>query len=227
LTSPAAIQILLIDLDDTVYPPGNGLWEQISTRIDAYMRERLGLSSAEITFRRQRYVSAFGTTLTGLMHDFDIDPADYLEFVHQVDYAALLKPDPELREALLALPQSKSIFTNASREHALHVLEAVGLGGLFEHIIDIVSLDYRNKPLPEAYVRAVTLAGASTANACLMADDRPVNLAPARELGMTTVLVGPGPSQAADIHLGRLAELPQAIAALVGSPAGSRADHNG
>jgi putative hydrolase of the HAD superfamily len=227
LTEASAIQHLLIDLDDTVYPPGNGLWEQITGRIDAYMSQKLGLSAAEIALRRAEYVATFGTTLTGLMRDFSIEPVDYLEFVHQVDYRAVLKPDKLLRQALLSLPQAKAIFTNASRDHAEHVLAALGLQGVFNHILDIVSLGYVNKPMPEAYQRAVALVGADSPRACLMADDRAINLAPARDLGMTTVMVGPGASNQADVHLVRLADLPQALPELLRFPHATGTDQRG
>ncbi len=145
------------------------------------------------------------------MQDFGVDAADYLEFVHRVDYSSALRPDARLRAALLSCPQSKAIFTNASRSHAERVLSGLGLDGVFDEIIDIVSLGYVNKPLPEAYRRAIELVGSPPAGVCLMADDRPINLAPARQMGMTTVLVGLDMSAGFDHHVAHLVDLPAAV----------------
>jgi len=203
--------VLLIDLDDTLYPPGNGVWRLISDRIDAYMTDRLGLSTAEAGRLRSSYLEAQGTTLHGLMGDFEIDPSDYLTFVHDLDYPSLLSPDRELRRVLESLPQTKYIFTNASAEHARNVLDALRLEDLFSGIIDIVAVDYANKPDRIAYVRALELIGAPDPEACLLADDRSVNLRPAHAMGMTTVLVGPGARQDVDAQIDCLAELPHAL----------------
>lgn len=51
------------------------------------------------------------------MEKHQIDPDDFLEKVHDIDYT-WLKPDPELGEAIKALPGRKFIFTNGNRSHA-------------------------------------------------------------------------------------------------------------
>ena len=175
------------------------------------MVNRIGLSPKEARTLRASYVGMHGTTLTGLMGDFPIDPADYLTYVHQLDYEALIHPDPELRRALEVLPQARYVFTNGSAEHARNTLDALRLTDLFRGIIDIVALDYANKPDPKSYTRALALIGAPDPEACLLADDRIQNLGAASALGMTTVLVGPGPSEAADARVDRLADLPNAL----------------
>jgi len=205
------IEVLLIDLDDTLYPPGNGIWRLISDRIDAYMTDRLGLSTAEAGRLRSSYLEAQGTTLQGLMRDYEIDPSGYLTFVHDLDYPSLLGPDSELRQVLESLPQTKYIFTNASAEHARNVLDALQLEDLFSGIIDIVAVDYANKPDRMAYVRALELIGGPPPEVCLLADDRLVNLRSAHAMGMTTVLVGSGPGQDVDAQIDRLSELPHAL----------------
>ncbi len=190
-------------------------WQLISKRIDSYMTNKMGLSQDEAARLRSRYLEAQGTTLKGLMRDFDIDPSDYLAYVHQLDYPRLIQPDPELRKSLESLPQTKYIFTNASAAHAYHVLDALGLTDQFRGVIDVVAMGYANKPDEIAYIRALELIGSPDPETCLMADDRLQNLLPAHAMGMTTVLVGPKTPGEADIHLDRLAELPSAMPSLL------------
>lgn len=209
------IETLLVDLDDTLYPSDNGVWKRISKRIDAYMADRMGIPPGEAKRLRSSYLEAQGTTLRGLMQDFNIDPLDYLTFVHQLDYQAVILPDPELRSALESLPQAKYVFTNASASHAQSVLAALRMTDAFSGIIDIVAIGYANKPEPLAYTRALELIGSPSPETCLLADDRIENLRPAKAMGMTTVLVGGRALEGADLQIEHLAELPNALPRLL------------
>jgi putative hydrolase of the HAD superfamily len=184
------LRTIFFDLDDTLYPQDSGLWEAMGKRIHDYITQRLGVSQAEAKSLRAQYLRGFGTTLNGLMANHQIDPLDYLRFVHDIPIEEMLSPDPGLQEMLSALPQQKIIFTNAYREHAGRVLSQLGVSDQFDLIIDIISLEYHNKPHVEAYRRALEIAAEQDGHACLIVDDRSVNLEPAAGLGMTTVLVG-------------------------------------
>ncbi len=211
------IRHLLIDLDDTLYPANNGVWPAISERINAYMTTRLELAADEVASARARYARAFGTTLAGLMADYQIDPDEYLEYVHDIPLDQFVRPDPALRTALSRLPQEKSVFTNASRGHAVRTLQLLGVQDLFERIISIESLELVNKPELGAYTRVLELLERPDPTACAFADDRVRNLEPAARLGMTTVLVD-GAGQTGDgVHyaISHVHELAEAIPALL------------
>jgi putative hydrolase of the HAD superfamily len=181
---------IFFDLDDTLYPQNSGLWRAMGERIHDYMMVRLGVTEGEARALRAEYLHAFGTTLNGLMANHQIDPLDYLQFIHDIPIEKILPPNPRLRELMASLPQRKVIFTNASLEHAERVLRHLQVGDQFDLVIDIVSLEYHNKPRVEAYQRAMQIAAESDPELCLMVDDRTVNLEPAGAMGMTTVLVG-------------------------------------
>ena len=180
---------LLIDLDDTVYPAGNGLWEAIAGRIDRYMHEKLGLHPAEIPALRKRLHAQYGTTLRGLAATRHVDELDYLSFVHDIPVQNYLTPNPAVREALLACPLRKVIFTNADRGHAERVLTALSLRDVFEDVIDILDIRPYCKPMPEAFSLALTRAGCS-AEECIFLDDSTRNLEGARLAGLAGILVG-------------------------------------
>ncbi len=204
---------LLFDLDDTLYPHDNGVWRAISGRISAYMQQRIGLSSAETRRLRSRYARSFGTTLTGLMADYEVDPADYLGFVHDIPLDSYIQPDEELRSMLSALPQTKAVFTNASRAHAERALELLGVADLIDHLIAIETLDLVNKPELAAYTRALGYLGRPEPDTCLLADDRAMNLTPASKLGMTTVLVDRDgyTGDGVDYAIARIHDLPRTV----------------
>ncbi len=46
---------IFIDLDDTLYPAGNGLWQAIKERIRQYMRERLGVPAQVVPELSHQY----------------------------------------------------------------------------------------------------------------------------------------------------------------------------
>jgi putative hydrolase of the HAD superfamily len=183
------MEAILFDLDNTLYPPERELFSLIDVRINRYMSEVLGIAPAEVDGLRRRYWAAYGVTLGGLIRHHGVDPEAYLEYVHDVDVAARIAPDPGLRAALASLPQRKAVFTNGSRGHAERVLSALGVADQFEAIFDIRVAAYRPKPYVEPYHRVLAhleLPG----ERCAMVEDTVENLRTAKALGMRTVLVG-------------------------------------
>jgi putative hydrolase of the HAD superfamily len=216
------INTLLIDLDDTLYPASIGLWSLIRQRIDLYMYERLNIPWDSIPELRHRLFREYGTTLRGLQATIGLDAQDYLAFVHAVPVEEYLHPDPELKRILLRCPQSKVIFTNADKGHALRVLRALQIADQFDQIIDILAVAPYCKPMPEAYSAALRLAGVANPCDCLVFDDSTPNLAAARLLGCSTVLVGdPNPNFSGDYcipSLHALSRLPGSLPILSPDP---------
>ena len=181
---------IFFDLDDTLYPSSIGLWQAIKDRMSTYMAERLGLSWDEIPELRRSYYQKYGTTMRGLQTHYGIDPDEYLEYVHDLPLEHYLQPNLELREMLLSLPQQRWVFTNASAGHAGRVLGQLTIQDCFAGIIDVRAIDFACKPETIAYQRALATAGENDPTRCVLVDDSDRNLAPARQLGFTTVLVG-------------------------------------
>jgi putative hydrolase of the HAD superfamily len=203
---------LFFDLDETLYPKGNGVWEAIRVRMSEYMAERLDLPIDRVEPLRRRYFEEYGTTLRGLQINHQVDAEEYLAYVHDLPLENYLQPAPELGEILTSLPQRKWIFTNADAAHAERVLAVLGLSGCFDGIVDIRALDFTCKPEPDAYQKALAWAGAPDPSRCVLLDDSPRNLASARVLGFTTVLVGAdGPHPAASLVIPSLLVLPERL----------------
>jgi len=209
---------VFLDVDDTLYPNTSGVWEAIGERINLYMQEKVGIPVGRVAALRDQYFRAYGTTLNGLMLHHHVDPRDYLDYVHQVPIEEMIQPDPELQHTLRSLPQRKVVFTNASSDHAGRVIRALGLEGAIDQVVDILALQMVNKPQPESFLKAMALSGETEAAACMTVDDAVRNLMTAKNLGMTTVLVGRSDGcEAVDFCVARAAELIQAVPALLQS----------
>lgn len=205
------ITTLFIDLDDTVYPSNSGLWNTIRDRITLYMFERLNLSWEVIPGLRQRLFSTYGTTMRGLLIEFNIDEEDFLAFVHNVPLKEYITPDPELRKSLMQIPQRKIIFTNADDKHAERVLKVLEIRDCFEKIIDIHTISPHCKPQEEAYKIALKKSGAEAEN-CSMIDDSVNNLTAAYNLGFYTIRVGGTEiSPTVNASISHLKDLPLAL----------------
>jgi len=213
-----SITTLFFDLDDTLYPNGNGLWQAIRNRMSAYMAERLGLPVDVIPKLREHYFKTYGTTLRGLQKHYQVDVDDYLAYVHDLPLGDYLQPQPEMRDFLKELPQQRFIFTNADLSHARRVVEALDIQGCFDGIIDVRMIGFACKPEPEAYQRALALAGGPAPQDCAMLDDSTDNLATAKRLGMTTILVrcNHTDSHQADYVVSSILELRQRFPQLLG-----------
>lgn len=184
------IEVIYFDLDGTIYPHGNGMWDQIAANMEAYIHQKFGIPKEEIPALRKKFFIEYGTTLRGLQANFTIDSEDYLKFVHDIPVNQFLQPDNNLRTILSRLPQPKYILTNSDKAHTKRVLSALGIDDLFVDILGVIEMDYIPKPDLYVYQYALAAAGNPPPNKCLFADDLPKNLTPAKQLGFTTVLVG-------------------------------------
>ncbi len=178
----------LFDLDNTLYPAGTEFVALIEGRMTDYVARRTGLDRDGAYALQKRYLHEHGTTLAGLMANHGIEPHAFLEEVHDVAIDSLT-PDFALNRALQALPGRRLIFTNASAAHAERVLAHLGMTELFADVFHLEAADLLPKPQPEAFARMMAAHDVDP-HATAFFEDSVKNLAPASDLGMTTVLVG-------------------------------------
>jgi putative hydrolase of the HAD superfamily len=201
------IRTILFDLDETLYPRGTGIMEEIGALILSYIRTHLNLSTAEADALRRHYFERYGTTMRGLQLNHHIDADEFLHYVHDIPLQEYLQPNPHLGAVLGAIRRQKVVFTNASREHANQVLTLLGIGHHFDRIVDVRDVDYVSKPQPGAYRRVCDLLNVRPGE-CVFVEDNVRNLRPAKEYGMTTVLVsGDGMAEGVDYSIGRIEQV--------------------
>jgi putative hydrolase of the HAD superfamily len=212
------IRTILFDLDDTLYPKSVGVMGEIRSRILDFIRSRMCLSPGEADDLRRRYLREYGTTMRGLQMNHQIDADDYLSHVHDIPLQDYVKPNLVLDTVLASVAQDKVVFTNASREHAERVLRLLGIRHHFTRIVDVRDLDFQSKPQPAAYRRVCDLLG-MLPDECVLVDDNVQNLVPAKEVGMTTVLVGDGvnpPDSRVDYVIAHIEQIGTVIESLAG-----------
>ncbi len=177
----------IFDLDNTLYPASCDLFAQVDEKMTAYIADYLDVDLEQASEIRKTYYRDHGTTMSGMMALHDMDPAGFLDYVHDIDLSPI-SANPDLDQALGSLSGRKIIFTNGPTNHAERVLDRLSIHHHFEDIFDIIGADYIPKPMPGAYevlVGRYRLMPDET----VMVEDLLRNLKPADELGMTTVWV--------------------------------------
>ena len=179
----------VFDLDNTLYPHHSNLFSQIDVKMTDYVAELLTMSRDEARVLQKQLYKDYGTTLSGLMERHGVDPDDFLQKVHDIDYS-WVAPDPELGEAIKALPGRKFIFTNGDRPHAERTARQLGILEHFDEIFDLVAAGLTPKPAQQTYDRFVELHKVVGPNAAMF-EDLARNLTVPKALGMTTILIVP------------------------------------
>jgi len=177
----------IFDLDNTLYRADAGFFGQIDLKMTEFVSQYLHLNPVKARSLQKEYLAEYGTTLSGLMAVHGMDPAEFLEFVHDVDLS-MLTPNPDLRAAIEGLEGRKFIFTNGSYGHAENVASHLDLWDLFDGCIGIDNVDYIPKPQRSPYVRFCDNFDIDPARA-IMFEDNIRNLEVPKAMGMETVLI--------------------------------------
>ena len=187
--SLSSIKNWIFDLDNTLYPPEENIFSQIDKKMTSFISNNLNISFDEAyEIQKENFIN-HGTTLAGFMNDKNnkINPDKFLEYVHDIDLSTLRK-DNKLREVLLLIPGKKYIFTNGTKHHAENVLKKLNLENIFQSIFGIKEANYLPKPNIKTYDLFLK-NNKIDPKTCIMFEDMSRNLIPAKELGMTTVLL--------------------------------------
>ena len=177
----------VFDLDNTLYSPEENIFSQIDKRMTEFIISKFNVNEEEAFNIQKKYFLEYGTTLSGLMKRENIDPDEFLEFVHDINLE-ILKPNIELSKIIKNLPGDKFIFTNGSKKHAENVLEQLEMSGIFDDIFDIKDSNFIPKPNINAYLNFIDKTKIEP-DVSIMFEDIGRNLEAAKKLGMKTVLI--------------------------------------
>ena len=175
----------IFDLDNTLYPASSNLFARVSKRMTYFIQKEFQLDEEPARDLQSKMFRKYGTTMRGLMTEYDMDAEEFLHFVHDIDVSDMNK-DLELAELLSKLPGRRLIYTNGSVPHAKRITGQLGIEHLFEDIFDIVASRFVPKPAPEPYDEMINRFNVDPKRS-LMVEDMAKNLRPAADLGMITV----------------------------------------
>ena len=181
------MQDLLIDLDNTVYPEDSNIFSLIDVRMKSFISKNLNVSLEKSYEIQKKYFMENGTTLKGLMLYHNIKPEPFLNYVHDIDLSSI-QNNPKLIAVLKKYKGKKIIFTNGSQDHAIKVLQRVGIKQYINDIFDIIDANYIPKPEIVTYKKVLKKFNLIPEKT-IMIDDLPSNLKTAKELGINTVLI--------------------------------------
>lgn len=177
----------VFDLDNTLYPASCDLFAQIDVRMTDFVAKYLGMDKVSARKLQKQYYGEHGTTLSGMMTNHQMDPAEFLAYVHDLDHSPL-PVSAELRAAISALPGRKFVFTNGSVGHAKGVTRAMEIDDIFDGMFGIEEMNYLPKPHQSAFDIFTQTHDVNPAGAVFF-EDLTRNLAPAHAMGFATVLV--------------------------------------
>ena len=175
----------IFDLDNTLYPASSNLFARVSKRMTCFIQKEFQLAEEPARDLQRRMFRKYGTTMRGLMTEHNMDPDEFLHFVHDIDVSDMSK-DIELAKLLSKLPGRRLIYTNGSVAHAKRITGQLGIEHLFDDVFDIVASKYIPKPAPEPYDEMIKTFNIDPKRS-LMVEDMAKNLRPAANLGMITV----------------------------------------
>lgn len=182
-------KLWIFDLDDTLYPSSSGLWDAIGDRINQFIIDNLHYPADKVHIFREELYHRYGTTLRGLAIEHNIDPYAYLNYVHILPIEQFILPNPKLANELKQLSGEKIIFTNADKNHALRVIDRIGLGGIFTKIYDVLDVWPFCKPMEESFTKLMELHGNFEPQNAVLIEDSLRNIATAKSMGFKTIFV--------------------------------------
>jgi putative hydrolase of the HAD superfamily len=177
---------LILDLDETLYPKQSGLLQCLDRRIEDFMRQNLDLPVETLTTLRSKYFHKYGTTLSGMIINHGVNPAEYIKYVFQVNPADYIQPDPQLAILLNEISLEKVVFSNSPLNYVENVLDVLGIHEQFRKVYDIGFSDFMGKPNLASF-RKVLGDLKIDGDSCIMVDDSLVNVLGAKKAGLTGV----------------------------------------
>ena len=177
------IKYWIFDLDNTLYSGQTKVFSEVDKKMSSFISEKFNVDLVEAKKIQKEYFYEYGTTLSGLMKK-NIDPNEFLEFVHDIDISWLPK-DKFLREELIKLKEKKYIFSNGSHAHIANVTKQLGIDGLFDGTFDITDANFVPKPHLDPYKELIEKFKLDPQQSILI-EDIAHNLEQAKNLGMKT-----------------------------------------
>ena len=184
------IDTWVFDLDNTLYSAESGIFQQVHELMGKFVSNKLKIDLDSAKKLQSKYFIKHGTTLKGLMDNHGVEPDEFLDYVHKLDYS-IIHPNNDLNKEISKLQGRKIIYTNANRQHVNEILLRLDLTNIFDEIFDIKMANYIPKPEINAYkdfIKRFNINPKTT----IMFEDIAKNLVPAKNVGFKSVWIDLG-----------------------------------
>ena len=179
------IKNILFDCEGVLYQDLESVFGQVSKKMTKYISNKLDIDLIKAKELQTNYFHKYNTSLNGLMIHHNIQPEEFLKYVHDIDLSFMNK-DQVLRNELEKLNTKKFVFTNGSKEHVKNITEHLGIDDLFDGIFDIVDAEFHPKPEAKAFDLMIKKFNINPKETIYI-EDIAKNLSIAKERGSTTV----------------------------------------
>ena len=144
----------IFDLDNTLYPYNNGLFDQQMRKMSDYVKLKLNILDTEkANAIRDELYYEFGSTMLGMMRYHNIEPKEFLDYIDDIEISHF-KPNERLNKYINDLRKDHRtyIFTNASDFHTFRVLKQLGLDKSFDGILTLEDTNLVAKPKTKYFI---------------------------------------------------------------------------
>ena len=177
----------IFDLDNTLHDTGRKLFPIINKKMNAYIQNLLNINELQASKIRQDYWIKYGSTLKGLMKNYDVNPHDFLNKTHNINnYRNLVFPAYNLIKILSNLSGRKILFTNAPKLYALKIVNHCNISQFFQDFHFIENSSFNGKPSKESMMRFLAKHKIKKA---YFVDDEKENLKVAKQFGIQTIWI--------------------------------------
>jgi len=218
------VEAVVFDLDDTLYPHVRYVHSGFAA-VAHHVAGRFDLSprDAYSVLRVARETAYRGTEFQRLCQVYGLDESMTPDLVrvyrtHQpqlwLSHGAVT-----VLESLRGAGCRLALLTNGPPSVQASKVRALGLEALVDHVVYANDHAENGKPAPEPFVETLSRLAVDAHDAVMVGDDPVNDVAGARAVGLRTILLartGREPSHVADVAVHVLADVPRAVAGLVG-----------
>lgn len=180
------IKNLVFDLDGTLYPETDVIKQRFLDKMIDFFKYEMGIVSDDYMALIDEWRKKYGTC-TPAVKEHGGNVAEYMDYAGDIDVSDV-EYNHELRNRIEKLSYRKIIYTNSCIKHTEDILDRLQMSNMFDEVFTIVDADYLPKPDMKSYKMLLEKYKLNPSETVLF-EDKARNLEPAKELGMTTVLI--------------------------------------
>lgn len=187
------IRVAIFDIDGTLYRSVE-YEEHISDKINEILSELLGISKEEARARLQEKKRIF-KTVSKSVEALGVDRRDlFNRLAERLEIEKHIPRRPDVAKSLRTLRErgvKVVLHTNSGRKLAERILNSLGVDSSCYDML-VTSDEVEPKPSQDGYRYILEKTGAEPWEAVYVGDRYEVEIKPAEEIGMKTIIVGEG-----------------------------------